>query len=44
MIVTTTMPATFVTSVPIAAQRLLFPALGALGRLARYRAWYPRHW
>jgi mannose-6-phosphate isomerase-like protein (cupin superfamily) len=44
VIVTTTMPATFVTSVPMAAQRLLFPALAAVGRGLGYRPWYARHW
>jgi hypothetical protein len=41
VLIETTMPATYLATPPVAVQRLLFGALGRMGRLAGYRTAYP---
>ena len=43
VLVDSTMPATYVASMPIGVQRVLFGALGALGRTFGYRTSYPQY-
>ena len=43
VLIATTMPATYLDGPPIALQRVLFGALGWLGRIAGYQAAYPEY-